>query len=196
MRTRPNEQIRDDGEGCDDRRGIVTGVVLAAGLGRRMGIPKALLQLGKEALIVHHVRAYRNLGLPVVVVGADWSTGRLPHLGEGVEVRPNPDPGASDMAMSLEIGLAGVGIALVSPVDVPPPRPETLRVLLATTGDAVPTFDGRDGHPVRVEPPHPPGRLDLRLAGARRVAVADPDCVLDFDTPEAWSAWLGRRPER
>jgi len=97
------------------------------------------------------------------------------------------------MAVSVELALDGVTDALVTPVDTAPPSPATLRTLLAAPGACVPTFDGRDGHPVRTRGPYPGGRLDRYLRGAPRVPVSDPYCLVNLNDPEALRAWIGHR---
>ena len=100
------------------------------------------------------------------------------------------------MSDSAFLGLRDAGVVLITPVDVPPVRLDTLQALLSVEGPAVPTFEGAPGHPVRLEPPHVQMRLDERLRGARRVPVDDPDCVRNLNRPEEWSAWLAEREAR
>lgn len=169
-------------------------LILAAGGSTRMGAPKGLLRLDGRPLILAHIAAFEAAGLSVrVVLGAHADAYRAV-LPDGVEVVENPAWATTDMAASLAIGLGGLARALVHPVDVPPPAADTLRALLALPGDAVPTWAGSPGHPVRLDGPLAPGqRLDARLAGARRVAVADPDCVRNLNTPGEWAAFLDGR---
>ena len=51
---------------------MVTGVILAAGQGRRMGKPKQLLTLGKEAMVFHVARTacHANFDEVIVITGA------------------------------------------------------------------------------------------------------------------------------
>ena len=101
------------------------------------------------------------------------------------------------MATSAALGLEGLDWALVTPVDVPPAHPRTLRALLDHSGPCVPVHAGREGHPVRVharpDGQHPATRLDVRLRDATRIPVEDPGVVHDLDTPEAWAAWRAAR---
>lgn len=161
-----------------------------------MGLPKWRLDLGCTPLLLLHVEAFLRAGLRVIVVtGAEGGAVRAV-LGDRAECRHNEDWSTSEMAASLEIGLRSVGCAIVTPVDVPPVASATLAALLAVRGNAVPSFEGVDGHPVRVEG-FAGGRLDEHLRTARRIPVEDPDCVSDFDEPEAWAAfaagWSSRR---
>lgn len=157
-----------------------------------MGRPKASLHVDGRPLLLLHIDVWRAAGLDVVAVVesvAAW----VDLVGPGVELRENDDPLGSDMARSAAIGLAGLATVVLTPVDTPPASAEVVAALLAGGGDAVPRAGGRDGHPVRLAPPHPPGRLDLRLRPAPRLDVTDADCTLDFDTPADWSAWLTTR---
>lgn len=164
-------------------------LVLCAGASRRMGAPKGLLDVGGIALLRAHVEAFATVGLATVVVLGPRLAEHVAALPAGVRVVWNPRWADTDMSGSAFLALKDLGVALVTPVDAPPAREETLRRLLAAPGDAVPTWQGRDGHPVRLAPPHRAGRLDLRLAAAPRIPVDDPACVLNLNTPEAWAAW-------
>ena len=62
-----------------------------------------------------------------------------------------------------------------------------------STGNAVPTWRGQPGHPVRLVAPHPRVRLDHRLRDAARISVEDPDCVRNLNRPGEWEAWLAER---
>jgi nicotine blue oxidoreductase len=169
-------------------------VILAAGGSRRMGRPKALLEVDGAPLLLAHVRAFHAVGLRVTVVlgaHADTVSAVLP---AEVRVVRNERWDETGPAESAHLGLAGLGAALLTPVDVPPASTADLHALIAAEGDAVLSYRGEDGHPVRVEAPHPPARLDRRLADAVRIPSEDPDRLLNLNTPEAWSAWLaGRR---
>lgn len=132
--------------------------------------------------------------MPVRVVLGARAREHFCQLPQGVEVELNLRWASTDMATSAAPALRGT--VLLQPVDVPPPTLDSLRRLLACTGDAVPCVGGRDGHPVRLEAPHPPGRLDHRLRGASRIEVADPDCTLNLNHPAEWEAWLRRQNDR
>jgi CTP:molybdopterin cytidylyltransferase MocA len=155
-----------------------------------MGHPKGLLAVHGEPLLLLQIAAFLKAGLQTrVVLGAHAARYRQV-LPSNVPVVENPEWATTDMAASVRIGMIGLGSVLLTPVDVPPPHVDTLRALLACSGDAVPVMDGAPGHPVKLTAPLLPGeRLDVRLAGAQRVAVTDPDCVRNLNTPSEWQAW-------
>ncbi|HND31626.1 MAG TPA: NTP transferase domain-containing protein [Myxococcota bacterium] len=169
---------------------VVTAVILCAGGSRRMGHPKGLLPLDGSTLLRVQVERFLAAGLPVRVVLGSRAREHFPQLPPGVEVELNFRWATTDMATSAAPALRGT--VLLQPVDVPPPTPDSLARLLACTGDAVPRVAGQDGHPVRLEAPHPPGRLDHRLRHAARVEVEDPDCTLNLNHPADWEAWRRR----
>lgn len=176
----------------------VLGVVLAAGASRRMGRPKALLDLDGEPLVAAHVRALRTVCDVVIVVVNE-------HLRVEVQadVVVNRDPKAQ-MIDSLRLALRDhhAGRVIVTPVDVPPAAPDTLARLLAVQPPAVPIdARGERGHPVVIGPDlvaairkeAPEGGLRTLLTGATCVTVDDPDAALDFDDPDSWASYLARR---
>lgn len=173
-------------------------VIACAGASRRMGRPKGLLPWGDRSLLRAHVDAGHAAGLCVrVVLGAGLEAHRAV-LPPGVTVVENPRWAETDMAESVALGAAGLRQVLVLPVDTPVVRVDTLRQLAAAGGCAVPTWEGRDGHPVRValrpgEDWHPALRLDVRLRDARRIPVDDPAVTGNLNTPEAVRAWRGAR---
>ena len=93
---------------------MIPAILLAAGSGRRMGGPKALLSLDGETLLQRATRVAHEAGCtPVLAVVGAWDPGPL----EGRVIR-NPDA-AEGMASSIRAGVAALS-------------PEAGRVLLLT----------------------------------------------------------------
>lgn len=159
-----------------------------------MGSPKGLLDVAGVPLVCRHVDRFWAVGLDVIVALGAYEAEHRAVLPNGTRVIVNPAWATTSMSDTASLALHDLGVALLTPVDTPPARPETLRALLALEGDAVPTFRGEPGHPVRLAPPHPRGRLDVRLRTAARFPVADPECLLNLNTPADWARWRGFTP--
>ena len=182
----------------------VAGLVLAAGGGRRYGMPKALVEYEGSLLVERAVRTVRAVCDPVLVVlGAQavdvWRTADL----GGATVLANRD-WETGMASSLRTGLDGlrgwpgrVDAALVTLVDMPGMTPEALRAVAAHAAPdalATATYDGVRGHPVLLGREHWAGVAATATGdeGARRYlagrAVTEVDCTgladpTDLDVP-------------
>src|SRR3954454_17164067 len=136
----------------------IAAVVLAAGGGRRYGLPKALVEYDGSLLVERAVRTAREVCDPVLVVlGARAAeVWRLADL-DGATVLANRD-WASGMASSLRTGLDGlrgwpgrVDAALVLLVDMPGMTPAVLTRMAghaAPDALAVATYGGVRSHPV------------------------------------------------
>lgn len=134
----------------------VAGLVLAAGSGRRLGTPKALVELGGVRLVDRAVGVLADGGCaPVVVV-----TGAAALDVAGAAVVANPG-WASGMGSSLRAGLGWLGEApgaedasavVVALVDQPLIPAAVVARLLAAHADgadlAVATYGGRRRNPV------------------------------------------------
>ncbi len=108
----------------------VAGVLLAAGEGKRLGAPKALVELGGRRLVDRGVDLLRDGGTdPVLVV-----TGAVPVTVPGVIGVHNPD-WRTGMGSSLAAGLRALPgdctAAVIALVDQPLIGPEVVRRLLA-----------------------------------------------------------------
>lgn len=188
---------------------VVT-VVLAAGIGKRLGGPKALLSWParegrpNRPLAVAHAeeRLAAESGRVLVVTRPPVVRVLLGY------VRPGLDLLASDAADDL--GPAGslayavprlgdVNVVIVTPVDTPPARANTVMRLLAALAAnpallaARPVCHGRAGHPVALrpaalrrytEPSPPPLRDHLHALGAACAAVdvTNPTVLIDLNT--------------
>jgi molybdenum cofactor cytidylyltransferase/nicotine blue oxidoreductase len=182
----------------------VAALVLAAGGGRRYGMPKALVEYEGSLLVERALRTATAVCDPVLVVlGAQavdvW---RQADLG-GATVLANAD-WETGMASSLRTGLDGlrgwpgrVDAVLVLLVDMPGMTPAALTRMArhaAPDALAVPTYDGVRGHPVLIGRDHWAGVAASATGdeGARRYLAEHPvtevDCTgladpVDLDVP-------------
>ena len=187
-------------------------VILAAGMGRRMGGPKALLDLGGTTLLELQLRALQGARFIIIVVSPElWEARPGPILDASrtrYVLNPRPEEGPF---LSIRLGLEaldGGGPVLVVPVDcpVPPGAPQRLSGA-AAPGLAwlAPTHDGRRGHPVLLTAS---GRRRAMDAGAdatlrdlldatpgTAVAVASPLVRCNLNTPSDRDRFLAEHPD-
>ncbi|MEU7904397.1 NTP transferase domain-containing protein [Actinoplanes sp. NPDC049118] len=133
----------------------IAGLVLAAGAGRRYGMPKALVAYRGGLLVRRAAGVLSDAGVArgLVVVGAEAA--RIRAAAPELTYVENPD-WATGMASSLRAGLAALaattaGAAVILLVDMPGVTPAAVR---ATTAGAGPDslvmggYHGRRSHPV------------------------------------------------
>ena len=157
----------------------VTGVVLAAGAGTRMGMPKALVVQHGEPWLARAVRLLLDAGCDrvVVVLGAsatealahvptddavstvindDWSSGMASSLRAGLTAVASSAAGPSAARLSAAGPSAHPGdAALITLVDTPGLPLEAVRRVLASAAPlARAVYDGRPGHPVLIRSAH------------------------------------------
>jgi CTP:molybdopterin cytidylyltransferase MocA len=134
----------------------VAGLLLAAGAGRRFGMPKALVEVDGEPMMLRALRTLAEGGCaPVrVVLGARAEDARA--LLPDPSISVYADDWGTGMGASLRAGLKSIqdltaDAVLVHLVDLPWVGPDVLaRVREAATPDVVAraSYDGVPGHPV------------------------------------------------
>jgi len=182
----------------------VAGLILAAGESRRMGFPKALLELSGETFLDRLIRTFAADCAPVVaVLGAEAERVRSGlRAADRASIVVNPDYRRGQIT-SMQCGLRAVPAhargVLFTLVDHPAVREITIRELLAQAAPiAIPRFGGRRGHPVYFARDLVPEFLALasdssaktvierHAAQIRYVDVDDPGILDDVDDPEAY----------
>jgi molybdenum cofactor cytidylyltransferase len=186
-------------------------IVLAAGEGRRIGGPKALLHIGDSSFLAHVARLLARPGVASVVAVLGHEAERVAAeaaLPAGVTTLVNRDY-RGGMLTSVWRGLDAAEHAdavLLHPVDHPLVQPATVdgvvAALAAGARIAVPSHEGRRGHPAGF------ARsvfAALRAAplerGARQVLAdhpewvthvhGDPGCRAGIDAPADYERWIG-----
>lgn len=184
--------------------GEVVGVLLAAGKSRRFGSPKLRARLSDGTPMgVASARKLRSAVDRVIVVLAEGDEGlRDLFADEGFDAFVHA-PADGGMGESLACGVAAAPLAaawVVALGDMPFIRPQTVRSIARAMGEgawiAVPTLDGRRGHPVgfsaglrdellRLEGDRGArGVVDRHVERVRWITCDDPGIEFDVDTPE------------
>lgn len=141
----------------------VAGILLAAGAGRRMGMPKALVRHGGRLFVesAAAVLAAGGCDPVLVVLGARSADVRAEADLAGYQVVENPD-WPEGMGASVRVGLgaladSGATAAVVLPVDVPGVSATAVARVVESAGPDVlarASYDGVAGHPVLIGSAH------------------------------------------
>jgi molybdenum cofactor cytidylyltransferase len=183
----------------------IAGVILSAGASRRMGTPKALLELDGETFLDRLIRLFSLVASPVIVVlgcQAEQIRSRIQRAGQAVIV-VNPDP-ERGMLSSLQCGLEAVPheakAVMFTPVDHPHLEISTLQRLVSQFAlVTIPTYEGQHGHPVLIRRPLiaellalPPAAQASDVIHCYRsqtsyIEMDDPAVTEDIDDPAAYA---------
>jgi CTP:molybdopterin cytidylyltransferase MocA len=170
----------------------VAGLLLAAGAGRRLGRPKALVEVDGEPLVRRGVRLLAEGGCTPVVAVVGASAEQVRPLCDGAEVVEAAD-WDTGMGASLRAGLAalsqrpGVGAVVVALVDQPLVTSAAVGRLRsahdAGAVAAVATYSGRPRNPVLLARSTWPGVAAAATGdeGARGWLRGHPDLVVHVD---------------
>ena len=170
----------------------VTGVVLAAGAGTRMGRPKALVVSDGVPWVARAARLLLEAGCDrvVVVLGASAEKARMLVPVDDAVVTVVNDRWSSGMASSLRAGLAAAtgDAALVTLVDTPGLPVEAVRRVLGSGSPlARAVYDNRPGHPVVIAREHW-AALSASLEGDHGArAYLEAHAVTDVECGDLWN---------
>lgn len=187
--------------------GSVAGILLAAGAGRRFGMPKALVRYDGLLLVERTARVLADGGCdPVVVVlgaSADEVRAEADLTGTTIVVNPGWSSGMGSSLRTALDALAGTAVdaAVVLPVDMPGIGPLAVRRVTshaAPNALAAAAHHGRRSHPVLLGREHWAGAAAASIgdSGARRyldenelTLVTCDDVSEDFDIDRPEDLW-------
>jgi molybdenum cofactor cytidylyltransferase len=185
----------------------IAGIILAAGLSRRMGQPKMILPWGETTVIGHVAGILQAAGIQsiMVVTGGTANLVETALANYPVSTVFNPNYANGDMLFSIQAGLAAIPeriqAALVVLGDQPQIETGTVREMLDLYRRekpplAVPSYNMRRGHPWLIEKSLWPDILNLTPPATMRdffqqhhtmisyLEVDTASVLSDLDTPE------------
>ena len=173
-------------------------LVLAAGASKRLGQPKALVEVGSTTLVGLAVQRLLDAGCaPVVVVTRQSLHFEVMKeaLNATVVVNKEPEKGRTGTVQCGLLSLMGdkgrtPRRVLIAPVDRPGWTTEHVRSLMQQSATSTLAFQGRAGHPLLLHDPDTaavlsaPAETPLRdLFKPELVEAAAPHIGLNIDTP-------------
>jgi molybdenum cofactor cytidylyltransferase len=177
---------------------LIEGVILAAGSSFRAGTYKPGLLIDGKPMVVRCIEGMYDICRRIIVVGGHECE-RLRALVEGIDRVECVENSAYQKGMFTSVK-AGVSCVrgercFLIPADIPLVPPRVYRQLLTLEADVVvPSFQGRNGHPVCLsraiistilqEPDESSLRDVLKRAGIRALEVDTEEILIDIDTPE------------
>lgn len=193
---------------------MISAILLAAGESRRMGDFKQLLMLDGKTFVEHCADTLlaSRVDEIVIVTGHREQEVRLAIGGRSVSFAHNPDYGRG-MASSIKCGVQAVSktavACVVALVDQPLITSELIDRLIDTFEKTrplivIPTFDGRNGHPILFDLSLREEVLNMDIdrglrevvrshfAQIARVDASTSAVVEDFDFPEDYQRLLER----
>jgi len=197
--------LRGPGAEGRDRRRLISGILLAAGLSSRFGRQKLLEPWRGEALVRRAARSFLEAGLaPVIAVvsGDRHLADALAGLPVTIETNPQPERGINT---SIRIGIGALPratpAALIGVADQPLLTAEAILKLVQAfePGKIVgPRYGDHGGNPVIFDRRFFPELMRLKEAdrGGQVVVAAHPEAVIevelpvsmgtDIDSPDDW----------
>lgn len=187
----------------------IAGLIVAAGMSRRMGDFKPMMSIGSITVAQRVVATLHRAGVSRIVMVTGYHAEELErHMaGQGIIFLRNEDYATTQMFDSVKIGLRYLenkcDQVLFTPVDVPLFTAGTVETLLHSGAElACPMCQGRQGHPILIGRALIPkiladsgeqglkGAMDRCGTSLRRIDVEDAGTIQDADTPEDFSSLL------
>ncbi len=186
-------------------------LVLAAGKGSRMGVPKALMRVHDMLWWQYQQQRLAKLDMPQTWVVSKAVKTTIQQHKDAPSQLIEADENAP-MFQSLLTGINSLdhtttrGI-FVLPVDVPAPMPSVWQALALLNAVAVPQYNNHAGHPIylpwnfvqqellnRQPFSSDKPRLDRLVAPIlKQIKVGDPDTTTNLNTPKELELWLKRQ---
>ncbi len=127
--------------------GQIDAIVLTAGASKRLGEPKALVDIHGQSLIEILIRKLKEKKLRIIIVTGVELFNEMEKLGEKVVINTNPESGRTG---SIQCGIKELESerCLIVPVDRPGFSNATIEKLINLEKTSCPSKNGKGGHPV------------------------------------------------
>ena len=127
--------------------GQIDAIVLTAGASKRLGEPKALVDIHGESLIQILIRKLKGKKLRIIIVTRVELFNEMEKLGEKVVINTHPESGRTG---SIQCGIKELESdrCLIVPVDRPGFSNATIEKLINLEKTSCPSKNGKGGHPV------------------------------------------------
>ena len=127
--------------------GQIDAIVLTAGASKRLGEPKALVDIHGESLIQILIRKLKGKKLRIIIVTRVELFNEMEKLGEKVVINTHPESGRTG---SIQCGIKELESerCLIVPVDRPGFSNATIEKLINLENTSCPSKNGKGGHPV------------------------------------------------
>ena len=125
----------------------IDAIVLTAGASKRLGEPKAFVDIHGESLIEILIRKLKGKKLRIIIVTRVELFNEMEKLGEKVVINTHPESGRTG---SIQCGIKELESerCLIVPVDRPGFSNATIEKLINLEKTSCPSKNGRGGHPV------------------------------------------------
>ena len=125
----------------------IDAILLTAGASKRLGEPKALVDIHGESLIQILIRKLKQKKLRIIIVTRAELFNEMEKLGEKVVINTQPESGRTG---SIQCGIKELASerCLIVPVDRPGFSNTTIEKLINSENTCCPSKNGKGGHPV------------------------------------------------
>lgn len=185
-----------------------TAIILAAGAGKRMGTPKALMTVDGQPWWRMQADRLRAIGVPALwIINEQVATAMQSNTpSQHTIVDPSKPMLASVLAGVRMLAADPPQGVFILPIDTPAPQPQVWTDLAATNAVASPSVGDLSGHPLyapwawiadrlltaSINPDT--DRLDTLIADDRvTVPTDDTDAITNLNRPEDLANWLERQ---
>ena len=191
---------------------MISVIILAAGMSKRMGQPKMLLPWGNLTVIEQVVSVFTNTGIDEILVVTGKYKEQIEEAVKKYPVRAiyNEDHADGEMLSSLQCGLRALkpeaGAALIALGDQPQVQERSVRMVCEAFREVksnlvVPSYEMKRGHPWLVARPLWDELLEMKSPQSPRdflnahkneihyVNTDDLNILADLDTPSDYRKW-------